>query len=68
MSPTVEIGESDHRAVAPCFAALTECGKSKTFREPRKAFPPMRRAVVKSPVFMCDQRDTSIEAVGVGPS
>ena len=27
-----------------------------------------RRAVVKPPVFMCDQRDTSIEAVGVGPS
>ena len=28
----------------------------------------MRRAVVKPPVFLCDQRDTSIEAVGVGPS
>jgi hypothetical protein len=22
----------------------------------------------QAPVFMCDQRDTSIEAVGVGPS
>ena len=34
----------------------------------RRRFAPMRRVVVKPPVFMCDRRDTSIEAVGVGPS
>ena len=34
----------------------------------RRRFAPMSRAVVKPPVCMCDQRDTSIEAVGVGPS
>jgi hypothetical protein len=50
--------------VSPLFWEFT----SKNFHSSRVAVAPMRRAVVKPPVFMWDQRDTSIEAVGVGPS